>query len=496
MTSDLGALARDTSLPGFRTKIVCTLGPASASPETMMRMIDAGMNVARLNFSHGDLDGHRRMIDAVRGAAAAAGRHVAILADLPGPKIRLGELVRPVELVTGDTITLTTDDVVGDATRASVSFANLPQVVHVGGAIYVNDGSVQLEVEAIEGDDVRCRVITGGEIGSRKGVNLPGARPGIAAFTVHDRECLRFALEHGVDAISQSFVETRADVDAVRTAAAELGFADVFVIAKIERDNALANIGEILDAADAIMIARGDLGVETAIERIAMVQKQLARLGRERGKPVITATQMLESMTHSRRPTRAEATDVANAILDGTDCVMLSGESAIGRYPVEAVAMLARIARATEPHREAAVADAIDGPPGVDPLDELIARAVAMTVRRRTTAAVFVPTETGASARSMSRFSIPAWIVALTPHLPTARRLLFSYGVMPVRVPRLPVDTTSFVHAWLQAHPWVGDVAVIASSPSQGAPDDRHRFELVDLRANPPVRLAPPARTD
>ncbi|MDQ3370384.1 MAG: pyruvate kinase [Myxococcota bacterium] len=285
MTSDQGALAQNTSLPGFRTKIVCTLGPASASAETMTRMIDAGMNVARLNFSHGDLDGHGRMIEAVRGAAAAAGRHVAILADLPGPKIRLGELVQPVELVSGDAITLTTEAVVGDAARASVSFAELPQVVHVGGAIYLNDGSVQLEVEAIEGTEVRCRVLTGGEIGSRKGVNLPGARSGIAAFTAHDRECLRFALAHGVDVISQSFVETRADVDALRAAAAELGCPDIFVIAKIERANALANIGEILDAADAIMIARGDLGVETAIERIALVQKQLARLGHERGKP-------------------------------------------------------------------------------------------------------------------------------------------------------------------------------------------------------------------
>ncbi|MDQ3367984.1 MAG: pyruvate kinase [Myxococcota bacterium] len=190
-------------------------------------------------------------------------------------------------------------------------------------------------------------------------------------------------------------------------------------------------------------------------------------------------------MTHSRRPTRAEATDVANAILDGTDCVMLSGESAIGSYPVEAVAMLARIAKVTEPHREAAVADAIDSPPDVDPLVELIARAVATTVRRRPTAAVFVPTETGASARSMSRFSIPAWIVALTSQLPTARRLVLSYGVMPVHVPGLPVDTTSFVRSWLHAHPWVGDVAVIASSPSPGAPDDRHRFELVDLRIGP-----------
>ncbi len=312
-------------LPAQKTKIVCTIGPASASPSVMKQMIESGMNVARLNFSHGDFAAHKKDIENLRAAAVTTGRRIAIMADLSGPKMRIGKIdPEPVELKLGDPFTLTTEDIVGDANRVSVSFDRLPQAVKKGNTLFLNDGYIQLEVNGVKGRDVLCTVRVGGELRSRKGLNLPGIDLGITAFTKRDHECLRFALENGVDAVSQSFVESAADIEAVRKAAADLG-RHQFIIAKIERSGALNQIDAILDAADGIMIARGDLGVEVPIEDIAVVQKRLMHLANMRAKPVITATQMLESMTDNRRPTRAEATDVANAILDGTDCVMLSG---------------------------------------------------------------------------------------------------------------------------------------------------------------------------
>jgi pyruvate kinase len=338
-------------LSTHKTKIVATIGPSCESPEVLGKIIEAGMNVARLNFSHGDFATHRRLIENVRAAAGAVGRRVAILADLPGPKMRIGQICgEPIELKPGDVFTLTTEEITGDQRRASVTFTSLPEVVKPKDTLFLNDGLIQLEVTDIQGNNLICRVIVGGELRSKKGLNLPGISLGTSAFTDHDRECLQFALEHGVDAVSQSFVESGKDVAAVREAAQTLGH-QPFVIAKIERLNALNNLDNILQVADGIMIARGDLGVEVPIEQIAGVQKQLVRQANLLGKPVITATQMLESMVANRRPTRAEATDVANAILDGTDCVMLSEESAMGQYPVEAVAMLAKIAAAIEPYR-------------------------------------------------------------------------------------------------------------------------------------------------
>src|SRR5215471_3139926 len=339
------------TLPPHKTRIVATIGPASESPAVLEQMIRAGMNVARLNFSHGDFASHQKVIENVRAASKAAGRSISIMADLSGPKMRIGKLgVEKIELKAGDRFTLTTDDITGDQQRVSVSFARLPQVVQRGDLLSLNDGYIQLEVAGVQATDVVCTVKVGGELRSRKGLNLPGIDLGIRAFTDRDRECLHFALKHGVDAVSQSFVESAADLKAVREAAREFGHAP-FLIAKIERSRALERLDEILEAADGVMIARGDLGVEVPVERIALVQKDIMRRANRRAKPVITATQMLESMTTYRLPTRAEATDVANAILDGTDCVMLSGESATGAFPVESVAMLARIAAAVEPSR-------------------------------------------------------------------------------------------------------------------------------------------------
>jgi pyruvate kinase len=398
-----------------KTKIVCTIGPASASPEVMLQMLNAGMNIARLNFSHGDFAWHGTAIDNLRHAAVKAEKRLTIMADLPGPKIRIGQLAEePIELKHGDSLLLTADEVLGDNRRVSVSFARLPEVVKAGDVIFLNDGIIQLRVVNVAGKDVVTTVLIGGELRSHKGVNLPGIDLGLCAFTERDRECLKFALESGADAISQSFVETHADVDAVRKAAADMG-RHPFIIAKIERAGALKRIDEILKSADGIMVARGDLGVETPLESIALVQKKLIARANLFGKPVITATQMLESMVDHYRPTRAESTDVANAILDGTDCVMLSEESAMGKYPVESTLMLAGIAAAIEPHRDPSRAQD----------DSLVEES----------AEVIIPTASGDSARMVARFKLPVWISAVSPDEAACAGLQFSYGVAPVYAP-------------------------------------------------------------
>jgi pyruvate kinase len=314
-------------------------------------MLHAGMDIARLNFSHNNFAWHKAVISNLRHAEREVGKKLLIMADLPGPKIRIGHLEEePINLKQGDSFTLATNILVGNRQTVFVNFPHLTSVVKPGDVLFLNDGIVELEVVSIKDPVVHCHVLVGGELRSCKGLNLPGIDLGVCAFTSHDHDCLKFALKNGVDAISQSFVETAADVEAVRKAATESGY-HPFIIAKIERARALTHIDEILQAADGIMIARGDLGVETPLEAIAVVQKKLISRANLFSKPVITATQMLESMVDHYRPTRAEVTDVANAILDGTDCVMLSEESATGRFPVEAVQMLSRIAAATEPYR-------------------------------------------------------------------------------------------------------------------------------------------------
>ncbi|HEX6853304.1 MAG TPA: pyruvate kinase [Candidatus Polarisedimenticolaceae bacterium] len=476
------------SLPAHKTKLVCTIGPASEAPEVMERMLLAGMNVARLNFSHGALESHGRVIENLRAASRRSGRRVAIMADLPGPKMRIGRIAEePVYLERGDPFTLTTEEILGDRTRAWVTFEPLPRTVRPGDTLYLNDGLIQLEVVRVSASDVTCRTVVGGEIRSRKGLNVPRVDLGIRAFTERDRECLRFALEHGVDAVSQSFVESAADVEAVRAAATSLGKSP-FVIAKIERDRALDRIDEILEAADGIMIARGDLGVEVPIERIAVVQKDLMRRANMRGKPVITATQMLESMTGNPRPTRAEATDVANAILDGTDGVMLSGESAMGRYPVEATAMLGKIAAAVEPHvRQKSVEELYRGVdlrgrlrPG-----HLIALSVEESLKYASPAAVFVPTRSGATARNITLFRLPVWIVAISSDEATCRRLQFSYGVQPVFEPDSTEDRSAYIRRWVRDEGLEGDYAIRTEGPSPEHPESNHRMEIVDLTPAP-----------
>jgi pyruvate kinase len=474
------------TLPHSKTRIVATIGPASDSPDVLRALVRAGMNVARLNFSHGTFEEHARRIEALRAASGAAGREIAILADLPGPKIRIGSIAgESVELAAGASFTLTTRPVTGDATRASTDFAPLPRVVKPGDRIFLNDGLIRLDVDRIAGDEVHCRVASGGELRSRKGLNIPGVDLGVSAFTDRDRECLAFALAHGVDAVSQSFVQTADDVRAVRKAAADLG-GDPFVIAKIERAAAVDHIDDILAASDGIMVARGDLGIEVPIERIAILQKSLIRKAVRAARPVITATQMLESMTTSRHPTRAEATDVANAVLDGTDAVMLSAESATGLHPVEAVETLARIAAATEPHRPRI--DVWERLKSVRPdmhleIPDLFAVSVETLMACSRPAAVVVPARTGATARSIGRFRLPVWIAAPTASTPVLRRLLFSYGIEPLRLEGHAEDWTGFTRRWVLEHGLPGSLAILVRGPSASQAGSGPSLELVDVGA-------------
>ena len=474
-------------LPAHKTKIVATIGPASESPEMLRRLIQAGVNVARLNFSHGDFSQHGDVIHRLRAAAKETGRRVAIMADLPGPKMRLGKIEpEPILLMPGAHFTLTNEDIVGNAERASMSFEALPRVVKPKDRLFLNDGLVQLVVERVVGNNVECRVAVGGELRSRKGLNLPGINLGISAFTDHDRACLEFAIKAGVDAVSQSFVESAADIKAVRAAATQFQ-GQPAIIAKIERADALAHFDEILAAADGIMVARGDLGVEVPIEEIAYTQKQLIAKANLAGKPVITATQMLESMVSSRLPTRAEATDVANAILDGTDCVMLSGESAMGKYPEEAVTMLARIAAFTETHR----------PRGSLTLRrELVRQESAMSAGDRMGSLVeyaletvpceilFVPTRGGTTARVISRCKPSVWVVAPSRDPAVCQRLSFSYGVHPVEFTDESDDWREFATRWLREHEIAADRVMLVAGPSPRNPNASHRIELMRLGQN------------
>ena len=355
-------------------------------------------------------------------------------------------------------------------------------MVKPGNRLYLNDGLVQLVVDRVEGLDVHCTVEVGGELRSRKGLNLPGIHLGICAFTDHDRACLEFALANGVDAVSQSFVETAADIEAVRAAAQALG-KQPFIIAKIERSDALDHLDSILEAADGIMVARGDLGVEVPIEQIAVLQKQLIGKASAVGKPVITATQMLESMTASRLPTRAESTDVANAILDGTDCIMLSGESAMGRYPEESVAMLARIAAFTEGHRPAMRFDAYRASAAHPPATaaEAMASMVEHALETVPCAAVFVPTKTGTTARMISRYNPPVWTVALSRDAAVCQGLAFCYGVHPIELADEPDNWCDFARGWLREHRMGGPMAMLVAGPSARNPEANPRLEFLRI---------------
>ena len=469
--------------PTHKTKIVCTIGPASDEQRVLERMIRQGMDVARLNFAHGDFESHARSIERIRAAANKVGKRVAIMADLPGPKMRVGTLAaEPIKLVRGRMITLTSQEVLGDSERISVSFPGLSAAAHKGSVIFLNDGFIRLKVEGTSEKEVHCRVIVGGELRSHKGVNLPGTNLGISAITDEDRRFLDFALEQGVDAVSISFVQGPEDIETVRRISADHG-RNPFVIAKIERAVAIRRIRAIMEATDGIMVARGDLGVETPIEGIALLQKRLIRQANLLGKPVITATQMLESMVANSRPTRAEATDVANAILDGTDAVMLSEESAVGAYPVDAVGMLARIARATEGnHADFGFNEQLSPSAGKEELiEETIASSVVATARKLRPKLIAIPTRTGATARRVTRYRLRPWIVALSHNQATCQQLSFSYGVHPVHIEGDRHDWHDILIDWCAKEQIQSGIVVMTQGSSRRNPERTNQIEVFSL---------------
>jgi pyruvate kinase len=477
------------NLPSKKTKIVCTIGPASVSPATLERLINAGMNVARLNFAHGDEESHKKAIRNIRTTAKASGQRVAIMGDLPGPKIRIGRIKnKSAILERNQQFSLLTDKILGDSRQASMSFAGLPQAVEQGDVICVRDGYIELQVEKVMDRQVVCRVMAGGEIRSYNGVNFPGVDLGIDAFTERDKELLHFAADQKLDAVSQSFVQWSSDLRAVRDAAAAIDY-HPFIIAKIERARAVSNLADIIKEADGIMVARGDLGVEIPIEEIAIVQKSIIEQVRLLGKPVITATQMLESMINQPRPTRAEATDVANAILDGTDCVMLSGETAMGYYPVEAVDVMTRIAQVTEPHIQSPdVADLLETAKSSSRADRerLLSISIYLSVEAVDPVAVVTPTLSGDTARLLTRFRLPVWIIASSPREQTCQKLQFSYGVHPHFTERRPEVWERFARDLLIQRGIDKGVALLTYGTGTVTEQSTSRIEFVDLEI-PPV---------
>jgi pyruvate kinase len=427
-----------------RAKIVCTLGPATSTPEAVRAVVDAGMDCARLNFSHGDHDSHQRAAKLVREAAAAARRPVAILADLCGPKMRVGRFGGgSVELARGQTFRLTTDEVTGDAKRVSVTYAQLADDVKPGDRVLLDDGLIEMRVTGVEGRDVVCEVEVGGTLSDKKGLNLPGARLSTPSMTDKDRADLAFAVDTiGVDYAALSFVRTPDDVREAQRLAKGTP-----VIAKMEKPEAIENLEAIADVAEGLMVARGDLGVELGSEKVPLVQKRIIREVNRRGKIVITATQMLDSMIRNPRPTRAEATDVANAVLDGTDALMLSGETASGKYPVESVKMMSTIVQEVEREmlgdgsaRTGHIDRALLEEWGEWGVSNAAARAAALLSYALPLKVIVVFSHGGTTARLLSEYRPRAPIIAVTPDAKVASRLALEWGVVPyVEVP--PDDT-------------------------------------------------------
>ncbi len=423
-----------------RAKIVCTIGPASESPEMLERLIVSGMSVARLNFSHGSYEEHARNIGVIRKIAERTGRAVAVLQDLAGIKLRLGPIANgPVMIHTGNRLTLTTRPVPGDAREISVTWPGLPPSVHPGDMLLLADGDLQIEAVETTPTEIICHVIAGGLLSSNKGINLPTRSINAPSLTDKDLRDLEFGIAQGVDMVALSFVRTAENVGDARAFLHERG-SNVPLIAKIEKHEALRNIEEIVAAADGIMVARGDLGVETPLAHVPLLQKMLIARSNRAGKPVITATQMLRSMVDSPRPTRAEVADVANAILDGTDAVMLSEETASGRFPVESLETMVRIAEDAETAFPYDTWRPRIVETGVTSLPEAVADAACTLADDIGAAAIIACTQSGNAARLLARHRPEHTILALTPLLETYRRLALVWGVIPLRI-EMPEST-------------------------------------------------------
>ena len=418
---------------GRRAKIICTIGPACHSEAAMRDLLRLGMDVARLNFSHGSHEDHARNIERLRLAAGKENRTVCILQDLQGPKIRTGRLEGhlPIELKSGTTVIITPRDIAGTPSRISTTFPDLAREVTTGARILLRDGLIELRVRTVRGKDVVCDILNGGTLGEHQGINLPGTALSIPALTEKDRKDLEFGLKHGVDAVALSFVRSAADVIMVRQIVTRHS-SDTPLIAKLEKPQAIDHLEEILEAADGVMVARGDLGVEMAPEKVPVIQKHVISRAAYWRKPVITATQMLESMVENPRPTRAEASDVANAVFDGTDSVMLSAETASGRYPREAVAMMSRIVIEAESNMTEFMQRRRRERSSLS-IAETICESIAHAAEDLPMGAIAVFTETGNTARMISKYRPQAPIYAFTPNATVAQRTNLYWGAHPVK---------------------------------------------------------------
>jgi pyruvate kinase len=464
------------------TKIVCTIGPASSEPEILTKLLAAGMDVARINFSHGDHPTHAETIRRIRALAAELDHPIAILGDLQGPKLRVGTLPEAgVTLQAGERVFLSSAPDTPDA--IPLLYPDLPKVVNPGDRMLLDDGLLELEVKEAGGNSILAEVITGGVLYSHKGVNLPKADTRIPAITEKDRVDLRFAIEQALDWVALSFVRTQDEVLELREMVRQQAPADLApkIIAKIEKPEAVAQFDAILQAADGVMVARGDLGIEMPAEDVPLIQKRIIRQCNEAGKPVITATQMLDSMIRNPRPTRAEASDVANAVLDGADAVMLSGETAVGAYPVRTVTMMARIVRRAEQllaerPRHPAATEHIDDPA------QALAQAAADLAMHLGAAAIITPTVSGYTARQISRYRPCLPIIAVTPNAMVRRQINLLWGVYPLLSPRQATTDdimrdavhNALVHDMVQ----IGDLVVITSGTAGSSPGTTDLLKL------------------
>lgn len=422
-----------------KTKIICTMGPNTNDRELMKSLVENGMDIARFNFSHGDHEEQKGRMDLLKSVREEVGKSVAILLDTKGPEIRTGILKddKKVRLVEGQKFILTTEEIEGDENRVSISYEGLVEDVEIGKKILIDDGLIELEVKNITNTDIICTVINGGELGQKKGVNVPNVPVRLPAITEKDRKDIIFGVEQGIDFIAASFVRSAEGVLAIKALLKECGAPNLPVIAKIENGEGIKNIDEIIHCADGIMVARGDLGVEIPAEEVPYLQKMLIQKCNDNYKPVITATQMLDSMMRNPRPTRAEVTDVANAVYDGTDAVMLSGETAQGRYPLEALKMMCHIIESTEEHLdyEALLDKAqVHRKKGVS---SAIGYSTVATAANLNAKCIITPTLSGATARVVSKFKPKAPIIGVSPNDETLRRMQIFRGVYPVKSIRL-----------------------------------------------------------
>ncbi|MEG6521469.1 pyruvate kinase [Desulfotomaculum sp. 1211_IL3151] len=455
-----------------RTKIVCTIGPASENIEILKKMMLSGMNVARLNFSHGTHEDHANRIAAIRRAAQEVGQNIALMLDTKGPEIRLKTFANPpVVLKQDQRFTLTTREVSGDNTIVSVTYQDLPKDVQPGSRVAVADGVIEMVVEQVEGTEVHCRVINGGQLTNQKGVNLPGVMVNLPSITEKDIADIIFGLEQRVDFIAASFIRKPADVLAIRQIIEENG-ADVDIIAKIESREGVENLADIINVADGIMVARGDLGVEIPAEEVPVLQKTMIEMCNKAGKPVITATQMLESMTQNPRPTRAEASDVANAIFDGSDAIMLSGETAAGKYPVQTVETMARIAQRAELAVNFDDLLELRGAALQRTVTDGISHAVCTVAKDLGVSAIVTATASGHTARMIAKYRPKVPVIAVTPRTSVLRKLALVWGVIPLLIQDVhgtdEMINTSVEAALASGNIAAGDLIVITAGVPVG----------------------------